>query len=211
MSRYGTFLTRRRLLFGLAAAAALPRLSLGSDRCAGQAAFAALPPPGEPGEPLTVSGRVFAPDGVTPAAGVTLYVYQTDAEGYYNKVQGKPPRIRGWMKTAADGSYRYTTIRPASYPGQRFAAHIHTQLWDAGYPPQWGTTLLFEGDPLINARERAESEALGARFAFIRPVSVSRDARGQVITHDIRLKRDADSFEDNTMHGMRDCPPKGRP
>jgi hypothetical protein len=37
----------------------------------------------EPGDPLVVSGQVFAPHGRTPAAGVTIYTYNTDAEGYY--------------------------------------------------------------------------------------------------------------------------------
>ena len=40
---------------------------------------------GEPGEPLIVAGRVSAPDGPTPAEGVTIYAYNTDAEGYLRR------------------------------------------------------------------------------------------------------------------------------
>jgi protocatechuate 3,4-dioxygenase beta subunit len=39
-------------------------------------------PEAEPGEALTVSGVVVASDGA-PIAGASLYVFQTDREGYY--------------------------------------------------------------------------------------------------------------------------------
>src|SRR5262245_6737249 len=39
-------------------------------------------PAGEPGEPLTVSGIVVGRGG-TAVAGASLYIYQTDREGYY--------------------------------------------------------------------------------------------------------------------------------
>ena len=41
-----------------------------------------IAPDGEPGQPLHVSGVVVGPDG-TPIGGASLYVYQTDHEGYY--------------------------------------------------------------------------------------------------------------------------------
>jgi protocatechuate 3,4-dioxygenase beta subunit len=174
-----------------------------SNPCAAATSAATLVGPGEPGEPLIVSGQVFRPDGVTPAEGVTLYVYQTDATGYYAPRGVRAPRIRGWMKIGAEGRYQYRTIRPAAYPERRFAAHIHTQLWGGGYPPQWNTDLLFADDPLISARERAESESLG-RFGFIQaPV---RGADGILrCTHDLRLKSRGDRFEDNILHGLEAC------
>src|SRR5215213_10262595 len=39
----------------------------------------------EPGKPMLISGTIFQPDGVTPASGILLYVYHTDAQGYYSK------------------------------------------------------------------------------------------------------------------------------
>jgi protocatechuate 3,4-dioxygenase beta subunit len=73
--------------------------------------------PGEPGEPLVVAGQVFVPDGRTPAAGVTVYAYNTDAEGYYGKNRAEyPPRIYGWMETDAGGRFELCTIRPGRYP-----------------------------------------------------------------------------------------------
>ena len=56
-------------------------------------------------------GRDLQEDGKTPAPGVILYVYQTDVTGALHprggQVQGKRHgRLRGWMKTGADGRYR---------------------------------------------------------------------------------------------------------
>ena len=103
-----------------------------SNPCARATSVATLSDPKEPGEPLLVTGRVFAADGTTPAAGVVLFVYHTDAKGHYNRWPGSAPRLKGWMKTGPDGRYEYRTIRPGAYPGGRTAAHVHTQMWGAG-------------------------------------------------------------------------------
>jgi protocatechuate 3,4-dioxygenase beta subunit len=154
--------------------------------------------PEEPGQRLVVSGRVFEPDGATPAAGVTLYVYQTDAEGLYSR-SGRIPRLRGWMTTDAEGRYEYRTIRPAPYPSGGIAAHVHTQLWGAGWPKQWNRDLLFADDPYLSARDRDESAAAG-RFAWV--CAPATDASGVPrCTHDLRLKPTGDRFEPMIEHG----------
>src|SRR4051794_966996 len=38
----------------------------------------------EPGERLEISGIIYQVDGKTPAPNVILYVYHTDAKGYYS-------------------------------------------------------------------------------------------------------------------------------
>lgn len=201
------FPTRRRLLsLGLgAAAAAWARPLLGSrdaDPCHGATAEARLAPPGEPGTPLHVEGLLFAPDGTTPAAGVVVYAYQTDATGVYAP-PGRPPRLRAFMKTGPDGRFAYDTIRPGSYPGTRNPAHVHHQLWGAGYPPQWASDLLFDDDPLLPAAERRRSEALGP-FAFVRPVE-EHPRHGRLVKLRLRLKPTGDRFESNTRHGLDAC------
>src|SRR3954469_20205416 len=71
----------------------------------------------EAGTPLVVRGVIYRKDGKTPAPGVVLYVYQTDATGHYSPADGQVQakrhrRLRGWMKTGEDGRYEFRTIRP---------------------------------------------------------------------------------------------------
>jgi protocatechuate 3,4-dioxygenase, beta subunit len=173
-----------------------------SGPCAQATSTAVLAGPEEPGERLIVTGTIFAPDGVKPAAGVFLYVYNTDATGHYNNERGLPPRLRGWMKTGPDGRYEYRTIKPASYPGSRIPAHVHTQLWGGGYPPQSGPELNFEGDPFLKDADKERSDKLG-RFAFIRPAR--RDGSGAWrVEQDLRLKADGDGLS-GILHGVEPC------
>lgn len=196
-------------LFAAAAAAMPTTLLAGGIVCAMRAggAGANAPPritivePAKGEQPLLVEGQVMQADGTTPAAGVVVYVFHTDSSGYYNRQRGEPPRLRGWMRTDSEGRYAYRTIRPAPYPNQRNAAHVHVQLWGEATPPQWGTTLEFADDPLLPAEERDKSAALG-RFGFV--CSPTRDAQGvEHCHHDLRLKTTPDQFEANSQHGWR--------
>jgi protocatechuate 3,4-dioxygenase beta subunit len=178
----------------------------GRDPGAGAPSNISLVEAGEPGTPLIVTGTVFAPDGETPAPGVTLYVYQTDLTGRYAP-SGRVPRLRGWMTTDAEGRYEYRTIRPASYPGTEIAAHVHTQLWGGGWPRQWNRDLLFADDPFLNARQRRESESAG-RFASICDPEVDPDGTLHCV-HDLRLKPEPDRFDPVADHGS--IPPRDEP
>lgn len=155
----------------------------------------------EPGSPLRVTGQVFLPDGETPAAGIVLYVYQTDLTGRYNRLPRWWPRLRGWLKTDAEGRYQYRTIRPASYPNSSIAQHVHTQLWGDGVPAQWGKDLNFADDPFVSAQDKTRSAAAG-RFGWIcepRP----DDAGVTHCVHDLRLKTTGDEFGVTMRHGFR--------
>ena len=154
---------------------------------------------GEPGTPLVVEGTVFRPDGLTPAPGVVLYVYQTGLDGLYHSTDGVP-RLRGYMKTDEHGRYSYRSIRPGSYPKSTIAAHVHTQLWGGSFEPQWNRDLLFADDPFVRDRDRTESDSAG-RFAWI--CAPNRDSAGVLhCTHDLRLKSAGDRFEPATRHGL---------
>jgi protocatechuate 3,4-dioxygenase, beta subunit len=195
-----------------AVAAAVLSLAAGAGVLAGGAHCRGLPgedapssivlaSPDEPGEPLLVRGRVFAPDGETPVPGVVLYVYQTDAEGHYSRATRRaPPRLRGWVRTDEAGRYEVRTIRPGSYPSRRAAAHVHVQLWGAGYEPQYSTDLLFADDPLLPDRDRQRSRAAGA-FAHV--CEPGRAAGGELVcTHNHRLKPQGDDLDQNVRHGL---------
>lgn len=201
------FPTRRRFLaLGLGVTASAWTASLAASReddpCVRALPEARLAPPGETGGRLRVEGRVFAPDGTTPAAGVTVYAYQTDATGTY-AASGRPPRLRAWMRTDSDGRFAYDTIRPGSYPGGRNPAHVHHQLWGAGWPAQWGNDLLFDDDPLVSEEEKRRSEALGP-FAYVRRAE-EHPRHGPLVKILLRLMTTGDRFEAGTRHGLDAC------
>ncbi len=119
----------------------------------------------EPGVALVVSGTIYAPDGTTPARGVRLFLYHTDAKGYYSYPHDNPrqSRIRGWVATDEQGRYRFRTIRPAHYAsGWRGAAHIHTHVHAPDAPAHWIDSFLFADDRYLAAAQRAEGLKLGA-------------------------------------------------
>lgn len=122
---------------------------------------------GERGTPLDVEGRVLKPDGVTPAPGVVLYVYHTNADGLYANGSGESEwsrrhgRIRGWLKTGADGRYAIRTIKPAPYPSQPFPAHLHFTVLEPGRKPYYIDDIVFDGETGVTADHRARQEFRG--------------------------------------------------
>jgi protocatechuate 3,4-dioxygenase beta subunit len=110
----------------------------------------------EPGERLVVTGRAM--DGTKPVVGAAVYVFHTDAKGFYVPGSGDAaaaelsPRLRGGLRTDAQGQYRYETIRPASYQG--IAAHVHYVVVAPGYKPRL-FDLQFQDDPILVARRQA--------------------------------------------------------
>lgn len=157
-----------------------------------------IPPEGEAGEPLIVSGTVFKENGRTPAAGVTIYAYHTNAAGIYPKRtpnDGRPQwrhgYLRGWMRTGRDGRYEFRTIKPAAYPGRNEPAHIHLTISAVNHP-EYSGTIWFADDPLITPELRARDAAIEPTRTM-RPAAILtlvRDAGGVLRgTHDIRLER----------------------
>jgi len=111
--------------------------------------------PDEPGERLVVTGRVI--EGTKLIAGASVYVFHTDAKGFYAPDRSGPdaeldPRLHGALRTDAEGRYRYATIRPGSYGGN--AAHVHYIVVARGYKPRI-FDLWFQDDPILVARRQA--------------------------------------------------------
>ena len=139
-------------------------------------------PAQEPGERLEVSGVVYAADGRAPIAGASVYVYQTDARGYYrpdDAMGNRDPRLRALLRSDARGRYSYRTIRPGSYPGTRVPKHIHYEVTAAGH----GTRIfeiVFEDDPFVGAEVRA-SAARPDSFHSLRAVKPGADGVGRIV------------------------------
>ncbi len=157
-----------------------------------------IPPPGEAGEPLIISGKVYKEDGRTPAAGILIYAYHTNAAGIYprrtpdnGRAQWRHGYLRGWMKTGVDGKYEFRTIKPAPYPGRTEPAHIHLTMSAANYPEHSGT-IWFADDPLITPELRGRNNVIVAtRSMHAAAILTLRRGLNGVLrgTHDIRLRR----------------------
>ena len=114
----------------------------------------------EPGPKLEISGTIFHRDGKTPAGDVVMYFYHTDQKGLYPKKgneNGWAKRhgyLRGWLKTDKNGSYKFYTLLPASYPEGRNPKHIHATIKEKGLGEYWIDDFLFEGDPFLEKSNR---------------------------------------------------------
>lgn len=140
-----------------------------------------IAPAGEPGAPMVIEGVVRDARG-RPAPGVVIYAYQTDATGIY-PADARPPgpasrrhgRLRGWVKTDANGRYRFDTIRPAGYPNTDIPEHVHLHVLEIGRGTYYIDDVLFMDDPRLTAAQR-KSLAPGRGGNGI--VTPTRDASG---------------------------------
>jgi protocatechuate 3,4-dioxygenase, alpha subunit len=108
------------------------------------------------GERIVVEGRMTDGDG-TPVADACLELWQANAAGRYahpdDARTDKPldPNFRGFgrVSTDADGSFRFTTIRPGAVPGRGNALqapHIAVAIFARGLLKQLYTRIYFAGE-----------------------------------------------------------------
>lgn len=138
---------------------------------------------------LYLGGRVLDA-ACRPVAGVEVEIWQCDAGGQYRHPRAprtKPldPAFRYFAKvrSAADGGFRFRTLRPAPYEvfGLRRAPHIHVRVRAEGQPVLT-TEIYFAGreDDELRLRDRVflgRGPRRGEMVAALRPAS---DAGGRL-------------------------------
>jgi protocatechuate 3,4-dioxygenase beta subunit len=158
-----------------------------------------IAPPSEPGEPLTVSGRVLGPDG-RPRSGVIVYGYQTDRTGIYPAAL--PPRgsfsnyhgrLRGWARTDSKGRYVFDTIRPGSYGGN--PQHIHLHVIEPGCSTYRIDDLMFASDPLLERLTPEQRQGVTPGVGGPGVGALRRKGNGWEVTRDIHLGQKVPGYE----------------
>ena len=107
------------------------------------------------GDVTHLYGRVLDTDG-KPIKGARVEIWQCDAGGIYHHPgdidRGKPDRnfqSYGRTNAAADGGYRFRTIKPVPYPGR--TPHIHIAVQAPGHREL--VTQMYVKDHPLNGRD----------------------------------------------------------
>jgi protocatechuate 3,4-dioxygenase beta subunit len=119
----------------------------------------------EPGQKITVTAIVKDKDGKA-VAGALVYLYQTDARGWYsadaphvNVREGdmRHARLFGYALTDKNGKFTLHTVKPSGYPQSDLPAHIHVHINANGYVP-YVTEFLFDDDKRLVGEIREQAQ-----------------------------------------------------
>jgi len=143
-----------------------------------------------------VFGQVLDPGG-RPMKDARVEIWQCDAQGHYHHPGDRrgqaDPAFQGYGQTlsAADGAYRFRTIRPVAYPGR--TPHIHFKVKAPG-TPELTTQMYVAGEP-GNARDMVlnqirDPEARARVIVALEPAA-GLEASALQGRFDIVLSRDA--------------------
>ena len=117
-----------------------------------------------PGRKIKVIGAIKNTDG-KPIADALVYLYHTDARGWYaadaphismNEGDMRHARLFGYVKTGNDGKFELHTIKPSGYPQSDLPAHIHVHIDVNGYQ-SLVTEFLFDDDERLVGKIRENS------------------------------------------------------
>lgn len=148
------------------------------------------------GQLLSVTGRVLTTAG-EPVSGARIEIWQANAAGRYahpDDTNPAPldPNFQGYtvLKTGADGSYRFQTIKPGAYPAGPNTIrppHIHFDL--SGTHDRLVTQMYFDGDP-YNEKDRFLQSVLRpeALMVKLRPATGASEADPMLAVFDIVIR-----------------------
>lgn len=125
-----------------------------------------IAPTSETGERMEISGKVYKMDGKTAASDIIVYIYHTNAAGLYSPTSNQKygrlhGHLRSWVKTNGNGEFKFTSIRPASYPHSSIPSHIHILIKEPGKSVYYIDELWFDDDPFITEKLRKAAEKRG--------------------------------------------------
>jgi protocatechuate 3,4-dioxygenase beta subunit len=127
------------------------------------------------GQRLLVSGVVYQEDCVTPLAGASINVWQTNKDGVYGPAEPSGGEVRccylrGTVRTDPAGRYALDTVMPGRYRDARAPAHIH---FEVSHPKAQSilTELRFAGDPYLDGTEEPSTVARVTQSAGTRTAS----------------------------------------
>lgn len=144
----------------------------------------------EGSQKLILKGRVFQLDGRTPAKDVIVYYWHTDDKGLYSSNKQTPVKVkehgklRGWVKSDENGHYTIKTSRPAAYPSQDIAQHIHLSIKEPDIKNEYYADLYFDDDPLYLKHKKKYGKIDRAGTEILR---ILLDNNIQVAEHNIVL------------------------
>lgn len=138
---------------------------------------------GDPGLPLTVSGRVLTVQG-EPVPGATVEIWQANHGGLYD-LEGY--RYRAAIKPSQSGAFAFESIMPGHYPA-RVARHVHYFVTAPGHKPlstqlYFSTDEVFEGNPGKNYSK----DPLITSPTLVRPVTLTGQSTSARATVDFEL------------------------
>ena len=174
-----------------------PYVKIGFERLT----FAELAAQHATGERIAVKGRLIDGEGTGVSDGV-VELWQANARGRYASPRDSQhtPVERGFrgfgrVLTAADGGFRFTTIKPARVPGPSGslqAPHIAVTVFMRGLLKHLSTRMYFPDEPA-----NAEDPVLELVPPDRRPTLVARRAAGAALDWNIVLQgRDETVFFD---------------
>ncbi|MEX2285228.1 MAG: hypothetical protein WEE89_22270 [Gemmatimonadota bacterium] len=153
------------LLLAATAEAQRPRVAP-----ANASATLSIAAPTEPGARLRISGRVVDQTGKA-VAGASVFVFQTDARGYYapgNARAENEARIHGYLRTGPNGEFTVATIRPGHYPNSTLVQHVHFFVNTTGAPEKV-FEVIFTDDPKLTAQIRNDSRRPESFYTLCAP------------------------------------------
>lgn len=106
---------------------------------------------------LKLTGTVYQSDGVTPAAGVIIYIEQPDEDGHFELRRTGEERYvfhRSWVKTDDNGKYTFHTFIPGNNRRYNQLQQIFPLVKAPSKQAYELESFIFDEDPLLTKRCR---------------------------------------------------------